>query len=247
MFKPVLSNEFPEFSKDLFLTNYIKTKESYQKKGLSIKYNNDIYGDENGQEWMYVKKRDYYTLAMAFIDGYCDNELTKYSHDDYMKLKTKIDVQSFMINDREMRRSFESAYEFLKKHWSCRAKDNLHGRGIQVYRGYKWTKAEWIKLTNGSGKINKQDLLNLIDNTTKKYNSFSTSIEVSRLIFAKPDDDKYVTLLITGKADPSDIYYPFSMYLMGRHRNSSEQELNINGFKRLKELSVVEYNNPFED
>ncbi len=247
MSKAFLSNEFPEFCKDLFLTNYIKTKESYGKKGLSIKYNNDIYGDEAGKEWMYVKKRDYYTLALAFIDGYCDNELTKYSHEDYMKLKTKTDVQNFMINDRELRRSFESAYAFLKKHWSCKALSNLHGRGIKVYRGYKWTKSEWIKLTGNSSKLTEKKLLDLIDNTTKKFNSFSTSIEVSKMIFAKPDNNKYVTLLISGKAEPSDIYYPFSMYLMGRHRNDSEQELNINGFKRLKDLTVVEYTNPFEN
>lgn len=240
------SIEFNQYGREHFGYNFDKTKEAAgNDKPSSF---SGLYKDDyDGISWKYVKKRDDYTLNLAFIDGWCDNPRNKETHEDYMALKTKEDVQEFMIRRRDLRDKFDRALRFLKKHFKSSRHEPLQGRGMKVYRGYKWDKTEWDDACKAFGKVPKtgRELMDLVDNTTKEFNSFSSSRDVAAAMFANKSVNPRVTLLISGIAEPHDIYYAFTMYLMGRHGSDVEQELNIGNAKKLRDLKVELYDNPF--
>ena len=226
---------------------YLKKHAEKTKKASSIAGRDDVayeddhtYNDYQGLKWVDVKKHDDVTITSAIVDGILDSMRTSLDemgikqddyydrlrgmYEEYRSLDDLLDI----IRENENEEMYGFVMNFLHKH--------MHGM-TTVYRGFKFTKAEYDKMTKGDDMRREHNILKYLSNRSKKFNSFSTAIKVSAE-FANIGRDNY-TYVIAAEVEPNDINYAFTAYLMGRHDGVGECELNINNLKDLKNLRVV--------
>lgn len=254
----VESNTLNPLANKILGINYEHNKVAFNNNGRDNAPIKDSlrYNDHEGIIWTYITKRDDTTLKLAFIDGYIDanyainTELGK----KYREITTKEDLDNFLNNYTNLKNKLNDSLNFIKKYMKSSQNANEASRGIKVYRGLSIKREEWLELIKNKHIKNAQDIIDIIDNTNKQFNSFSVDPDVSKLFacgWAKDENSIYITdniiIVFSGYAEPNDIYYAFTMYLFGRHGGSSNEfELNINNRQKLKNVKIELYRNPFE-
>lgn len=242
--------ESPEFTprdKYRFGRHVAMTSRSNEEAGRDkVRFSDPgTYNDSEGLKWLDVKKRDTETLLSAIVDGmidakhtveeeYLDDEELGMSKDlskEYNEYNTTSDLLEILRKN-----SFEGIAEeiinFLK----------MHVQGVTtVYRGYSFTEDEYKAVIDGIDARIQTNLLKVLNNQTKRFNSFSTSLETAAEFAGVDDSSKQYThkVLIAAEVEPNDINFAFSAYLMARHNGISECELNINNMKGLKNLRLI--------
>jgi hypothetical protein len=229
-------NESPEYSlydADRFQTHLDNV--NAHKKEVEYSYEDDsLYDDRAGEKWMLNKKRDNATLISAALDGIIDKGLD-IEPEKFKKIKAYYDDIMTIDELYAMAGKFSSRIrdilEFL----------NQYKKGyVKVYRGCAIEKNVYDAWVNKSVKPN--ILLAYLDNTKKEFNSYSTSYDIAKT-FAKSwgneaKKNTHVPIIISGYAEPNDIYWAFTAYLIGRHGTTAENELNIKPLKQLKDMKV---------
>lgn len=227
------SKEFNDFDIGLFSDYYNLNKNTYNNKKTTYNVKSE-YKDELGDKWLYVKKHDFTTIALAVIDGMCDKNDGTVSNNLYKNIKNKQDLDNITMNNPKARRLINYVWmkftEIIKK-----------GK-MKVYRGFNIpaTEYEGLNLKNRLG----MNLLDSLNNTNKKYNSFTYDLGVAKsfatgnaLGSRRLKEDTYA-IIIKGEADLSDINFAHTAYLIGLHGNMNECELNINNFKEIRNLDI---------
>lgn len=239
----VESDNWTDYERKQYGTHIDKNVNAYNKSGREnlITYTDDErYNDHEGIRWLNTKKSDEKTLWLAYIDGVLDTTSTSdkkyepllaaYKKGDIETAKKYIDVENA-----------ELTINFLLK----------HRRGkVTVYRGVIADRDKLPKNCNTTKA--KEQILNLLSNKTKRFNSFSVDPEVSRhflqnscsgwlagmIIIQKTK----IPVLISAEVEPNDINFAFTAYLGGRHKNYNyESELNISNLRDLKNFKIIYY------
>lgn len=200
------------------------------------------YNDYQGLKWLDVKKHDEYTITSAFVDGAIDairtgeseaeyegdseylNELTN----AYRAAKNTEDLRNIIYTLLDNSDIYFSVLSFLKRF--------MHGH-TTVYRGFEFTDQEYAKLTSNIDVRRVSSILQVINNKTKQFNSFSTSPMMAASF--SNGHSGHRSVVIAAEVEPNDINFAFTAYLMGRHDGVGESELNINNLKDLHNLRVV--------
>lgn len=211
------------------------------------------YNDYQGLKWVDVKKRDEYTIASAFVDGVIDamrtSEEDEAIEDDidlnnivyslylvrteryYKSARNLEDLMTIIIEKLDKFEVYESVIKFLQRY--------MHGH-VTVYRGFEFTADKYDELTKNIDTRKVSNILQVLNNKTKQFNSFSTSpMMASSFSNGWADGSKKKSVVIAAEVEPNDINFAFTAYLMGRHDGVGESELNINNLKDLKNLRVI--------
>ena len=229
------SKEFNDYDSLLFSDYYELNKNTYDNKASNLTYTADSeYHDELGEKWRYVKKRDYTTIALAVIDGMCDKGEAIVDRNLYKSIKSKQDLDNITMNKPVVRRLINYINGFLEKYKTGRTK---------VYRGFNISAKEFESLPLKDRMA--AALIERFDNTGKEYSSYTVDRQVA-ISFATGNalgarrlkEDTYA-ILIEGTADPNDICFAYTAYLIARHGHLNESELNINCFKSLSNQDVI--------
>lgn len=93
------SDQFNAYDKTLY-PYYNVAKDAYAKRPTNYNpvfnsyagYVNNMIGDQLGEKWLYVKNRDYDTVALACIDGLCDGGRINYYVDEQTCTNTAFDT-----------------------------------------------------------------------------------------------------------------------------------------------------------
>lgn len=237
------SEEWTDYERKQYGTHIDTNVKAYIKSGRDklITYTDDErYNDHEGLRWLNTKKSDEKTLWLAYIDGVLDTMST--SNKNYESL-----LAAYKKGDIETAKKYidienaELTINFLLKH--------RHGR-VTVYRGVV-AKREQLPKNCNTTKAREQ-ILNLLSNKTKRFNSFSVDPEVSRH-FLQNSCTGWITgmmiihktkipVLISAEVEPNDINFAFTAYLGGRHKNYNyESELNISNLRDLKNFKIIYY------
>lgn len=211
-----------------------------------IDYITTHYNDKDGSLWLNVKQKDYYTIALAVLSGMIDTHAIE---DVTLKdLDSNEAVDNYLKINREARDLVQCEWNFLKKYMS---------KGYTtVYRGLSFTIFDIINLYHKDKKIfyNPERIIPLMDNTTKEFNSYSTSKHIAMdfahvnntsHIEGDEDDETDLTantnfyVVMSAEVENNDVNWAFTAYLVGRHRTVAEDELNINNMKTLKNVKVI--------
>lgn len=227
------SKEFNDYDSLLFSDYYELNKSTYDNKTDAIKYTEPSeYEDDTGEKWRYVKKRDFTTVALAVIDGMCDSG--RLPADMYKNIRCKAELDKITMNVPAARRLINNVWGYLQ-----RVLD--HGR-VKVYRGFNIPAKLYDELPL-KDKLG-ASLLNRFSNAGKHYNSYSLDINVAdsfatgnALGNRRLKEDTYA-IIIEGDAELSDISFAYTAYLVGKHGNLNESELNINCFKPLTNQNI---------
>ena len=245
----VESEEWTEYERKQYGTHIDKNVTAYNKSGREklITYTDDErYNDHEGKRWLNTKKTDEKTLWLAYIDGVLDTMsesnkkyqplLAAYKEGDIETAKKYIDIENA-----------ELTINFLLKH--------RRGR-VTVYRGVL-AKREKLPKNCNTTKAREQ-IINLLSNKTKRFNSFSVDPEVSRHFLQNTCSGwingmmivykAKIPVLISAEVEPNDINFAFTAYLGGRHKNYNyESELNISNLRDLKNFKIIYYDWNNED
>ena len=218
--------------------SYDKEKFSKQIEFNSKRLNNNMayqddkrYNDYQGRKWLTVKSRDDYTLISAIIDGLSDVNSVKGEY-EYVDINSQDELDLAYYDNLDI---IKKILNFLHKY--------MHGT-TTVYRGFNFKEEVYNDLIKQQNIKFKNQLLKYLDNTNKEFNSFSISPMISR-DFAKnwlTNSKCYygVPVMIAAEVEPNDINFAFTAYLMARHGNINEYELNINSLKELKNLRIIQ-------
>lgn len=226
----VESKEFNSYDKEKF-SKQIEFN-SNRLNNNNMTYQDDKrYNDYQGRKWLTVKSRDDYTLISAIIDGLSDVNTIEGDY-EYIDIKSKDDLKQAYYDNSKI---VEKILNFLHKY--------MHGT-TTVYRGFNFKEEVYNNLVKQNGIKFKNQLLKYLDNTNKEFNSFSISPMISR-DFANnwlTNSKCYygIPVMIAAEVEPNDINFAFTAYLMGRHGNINEYELNINSLKELKNLRIIQ-------
>lgn len=214
-------------------------KSNVRSGRYNVRYEDDKrYTDYEGKRWLLIKNRDEETIYRAILDGMIDrlrNNPSDYSIDfetvdSYYRQAQNIDDIKRIIGSYFDIKSANRIYMFLKRYM---------GGETTVYRGFNFTFDQYDKLV-GDNVINfNKDLLPLLNNRTKRFNSFSVSYKISRDFCYISNDEGYY-FVIAAEVEPNDINWAFTAYLMGKHCGIYEYELNINNVKDLKNIRIVD-------
>lgn len=164
-------------------------------------------------------------------------------------------VDKYLKVNREARDLVQCEWNFLKKYMS---------KGYTtVYRGLVLTLSDIVNLYHKDKKIfyNPERIIPLMDNTTKEFNSFSTSkhiamdfahvnniLHIDDNVEDDMEDETDLTantnfyVVMSAEVENNDVNWAFTAYLVGRHRSVAEDELNINNMKTLKNVKVIMHN-----
>lgn len=188
------------------------------------------YNDYQGAKWLNVRSKDNRTLISAFLDGLSDIDYKGYKGPRYADIKTEEDLLKAYKANKTL---IDYTLNFLHKH--------MHGY-TTVYRGFQFDDDQYTELKKKYGDKFEHQLLKGLSNKGKRFNSFSVSPFISR-DFSGVDENyyknKFHNILIAAEAEPNDISFAFTAYLLGRHKLPWEYELNINNLKDLKNLRIV--------
>lgn len=228
--------ENPDYSlydADRFQT-HIDNMNAY-KKDIEYPYvEDDTYTDRDGAKWMNNKKRDNATLISAALDGIIDKGM----ENDPEKFKKFRDYYNDIMTVDEL---YAMAGKFPKQIRDILEFLNKFKKGyVKVYRGISLKKDIYDAWRATSERP--EDLLKYLDNMSKEYNSYTTSPDVA-YTFANAwgnakKKDTHIPVIVWGYAEPNDIYWAFTAYLIGKHGTTVENELNIKPLKRLKDMHI---------
>lgn len=198
----------------------------------------EIYEDREGIKWLDIKKRDDRTLISAILDGYIDGakaSLKKYNDekskpviadaDTYLNADSEKPIQELY---KKYKNIVDMVLKFLKKY--------MKGT-TTVYRGFNIPEEDYKDLCKKHNIKIERDITGILDNRSKEFNSFSVSPFVA-MEFANSNFDGKA-IVISADVEPNDINFPFTAYLLGRHRGLGEFELNVNNLKELKNVHIV--------
>lgn len=227
------SPDYSLYDADRFYTHIQNTEAN--KKDVKYSYvEDDTYTDRDGAKWMHNKKRDNATLISAALDGIIDKgmetnpEKFKKFRDYYNDIMT---VDELYNMAGKFPKQIRDILEFLNK---------FKKGYIKVFRGISLKKDVYDAWRATSERP--EDLLKYLDNMSKEYNSYSTSVDVAYTFASawgnEKKKDTHIPVIVYGYAEPNDIYWAFSAYLIGKHGTTVENELNIKPLKRLKDMKI---------
>jgi hypothetical protein len=182
------------------------------------------YNDYQGEKWLDVRSRDKITLISAILDGMSDAKF-HYKGKLYDEIRTEEDL---MASYEANRSTVDSILNFLRKY--------MRGH-TTVYRGFSFSLDDYQEIKAKHGIKFEHQILKVLNNRGKKFNSFSVSPYISKDFSDGSNGD--VSVVIAAEVEPNDIAFAFTAYLLGRHGDPSEFELNINNLKDLKNLRVI--------
>lgn len=128
------------------------------------------FKDSEGIKWLYTKNADEYTLKCAIIEGYLDTNRSKVRqiYDLYNNATTKFDLDRIIKKDPDLQKLVNIIISFL---------DQFKNKTVTVYRGFMFDKKDFETIKGMTAKdILSNKLLLKFSNTTKEFNSFSTSV-----------------------------------------------------------------------
>lgn len=254
---------------------YIKLNQNTLNKRSIRHKDTGGWHDYLGSIWLACKRSDAYTLIMAALHGMMDkydfksyggDRTTDYydtlSVDDkklYLELFKK--VNTYSGHENGFTRCFNTKNQ-VELFYKCNlmAYTNITelindlyelmntGR-VKVYRGISITRKRYLELCKKDKLLiyNPNRILKYVDNTTKKFNSFSTDPKTAKRfsLTQYTNSDEYYGVIVEGIADRSDINWAFTAYL--RIQEPGEKELNINNGKVLKDMRVYSSNLPIRN
>lgn len=225
----VESNDFNDYDAIIYKDKADAVKSKYNDKISSLSYtNNGEYNDVSGTKWRYVTNTDYNTIALAVIDGMCD--MGRLPSDLYKNIKSKKDLDKITMDMPIARRMINQVYQYLYPY--------INNEICKVYRGFNIP-------VNQLKTIDKTELLKTLSNVNKEFNSYTLDPNVAEsfalgnaLGQRRKKEDTYA-IMIEGEADTDNISFAYTAYLVGKHGNLSESEININCLKELKNQKIV--------
>lgn len=205
------------------------------KKDTEYSYIEDnTYSDREGEKWMHNKKRDNATLISAALDGIIDKGI-KVNPEKFKKYREYYNdimtIDELYAMAGKFPKQIRDILEFLNK----------YKKGyVKVFRGLSIKKDIYDAWRSTSERT--EDLMKYVDNMSKEYNSYSTSVDVAYTFATAWGNVKkkntHIPAIVYGYAEPNDIYWAFSAYLIGKHGTTVENELNIRPLKRLKDMRI---------
>lgn len=204
------------------LARQVRQNDGRANRGI-IYHDDKRYNDYQGEKWLDVRSKDKTTLIAAILDGMSDVQY-HYKGKLYKDIKNEDDLKASYEANKSV---VDTILNFLSKY--------MHGH-TTVYRGFSFSTDEYRRMKAKYNIKFPHQLLKILNNRGKKFNSFSVSPFVSR-DFAEGGAD--VPIIIAAEVEPNDISFAFTAYLLGRHGSPGELELNINNLKDLKNLRIV--------
>ena len=205
------------------LARQVRQNDGRANRGI-VYQDDKRYNDYQGEKWLDVRSKDKKTLIAAILDGMSDVQY-HYKGKLYKDIKTEDDLMASYEANKAV---VDPILNFLGKY--------MHGH-TTVYRGFSFDRDDYLEMKSKHGIKFEHQLLKILNNRGKKFNSFSVSPFVSR-DFAIGSGD--VPIIIAAEVEPNDISFAFTAYLLGRHGSPGELELNINNLKDLKNLRIVD-------
>lgn len=204
------------------LARQVKQNDGRANRGI-VYQDDKRYNDYQGEKWLDVRSKDKKTLIAAILDGMSDVQY-HYKGKLYKDIKTEDDLMASYEANKAV---VDSILNFLGKY--------MHGH-TTVYRGFGFSSDEYRKMMHKNNIRFEHQLLKILNNRGKKFNSFSVSPFISK-DFAEGGGNK--AIIIAADVEPNDIAFAFTAYLLGRHGSPAELELNINNLKDLKNLRII--------
>ena len=204
------------------LARQVRQNDGRANRGI-VYQDDKRYNDYQGEKWLDVRSKDKKTLIAAILDGMSDVQY-HYKGKLYKDIKNEDDLMASYEANKAV---VDPILSFLGKY--------MHGH-TTVYRGFGFSSDEYRKMKSKNNITFEHQLLKILNNRGKKFNSFSVSPFVSR-DFAEGGGNK--AIVIAADVEPNDIAFAFTAYLLGRHGSPEELELNINNLKDLKNLRII--------
>lgn len=205
------------------LARQVRQNDGRANRGI-VYQNDKRYNDYQGEKWLDIRSKDKKTLIAAILDGMSD---VKYHYKG--KLYKDINSEDDLIASYEANKAIvDPILNFLSKY--------MHGH-TTVYRGFSFDRDDYLEMKSKYGIKFEHQLLKILNNRGKKFNSFSVSPFVSKSFAEEGNGD--IPLIIAADVEPNDIAFAFTAYLLGRHGSVGEYELNINNLKDLHNLRIV--------
>ena len=229
-------DQLPSFLTNKFGKYFDMNAAARQRRANNITYQDDKrYNDHEGALWLNVKHKDFYTIAAAVLTGMYDTKRLDASEKIDIITSSRQNIDVFLKNNENIREKVNEIWNFLKQY--------MRKGTIIVYRGITLPNLDKLVESDPYLLYNPKRILQYFDNTSKEFNSFSVSEEISKNFATLEFDessDNYI--LLSAEVDNNDINWAFTAYLDGRHGSTYEQELNINNLKRLKNVKLIDYN-----
>lgn len=204
------------------LARQVRQNDGRANRGI-VYQDDKRYNDYQGEKWLDVRSKDKKTLIAAILDGMSDVQY-HYKGKLYKDIKNEDDLMASYEANKAV---VDPILNFLGKY--------MHGH-TTVYRGFSFDRDDYLEMKSKHGIKFEHQLLKILNNRGKKFNSFSVSPFVSKS-FAEGGDNK--AIVIAADVEPNDIAFAFTAYLLGRHGSPEELELNINNLKDLKNLRII--------
>ena len=218
----VESSDFSKLDMNRFGHHFKSNRPSKEKRNIYSQFADPgKYNDKEGIKWTYIKKRDDFTLKCAIVDGLIDVKAIK--NLNYVDINSPEQIDEIIkTNDKEwlVNEILNYLHQYMKG-------------TTTVYRGFNLSETEKPESFNINSPSTRKWLLDILSNTNKEFNSFSTDINVSYNFMG------YNGIIIAADVEPNDIMFAFTAYLMGRHGGDTEKELNISNMKALRNVHIM--------
>jgi len=205
------------------LARQVRQNDGRANRGI-VYQDDKRYNDYQGEKWLDVRSKDKKTLIAAILDGMSDVQY-HYKGKLYKDIKTEDDLMASYEANKAV---VDPILNFLGKY--------MHGH-TTVYRGFSFDRDDYLEMKSKHGIKFEHQLLKILNNRGKKFNSFSVSPFVSKSFAEEGNGD--IPLIIAADVEPNDIAFAFTAYLLGRHGSVGEYELNINNLKDLHNLRII--------
>lgn len=94
---------------NLYKKHHDATDASYKNRVTA--YEDDgRYSDAEGIKWTRIKKRDEFTMRLAYFDAICDTCRYGFKESDYEKIKTQEELKQVYENNNELNKRFGKSW-----------------------------------------------------------------------------------------------------------------------------------------